>query len=182
MRSTGSTDRLVLSNRLLWLTFSARTGSLLQVEDRRTACRHLAEPSFARLFRVVRPSSTWLARFADSQDSELRRRTAGFTTRGTFRDRVGLALDGCTGYLFETADGIGVTLAETAGSRTAVRAVIDPVRLGRRAISGGDLYGLDGGTTRAAGRLSGGRVRLARMMKPFEAAVWFVPCAPAASH
>jgi hypothetical protein len=114
--------------------------------------------------------------------ADLRRRTAAFTTRGRFRDALGLSLKGCLGYVFESDQGIGVTLAEVTGRRSRFRAVLDPGALGLRATGPGKLHLAAGGSQRSGATFSGRRMRLSRELAGFEVAVWFVPCHPAADQ
>lgn len=59
-----------LENRLLAMDFCRRTGSLVQIEDRTSGRRILADSSRARLLRVVCPSPSWQSRLADSHEAE----------------------------------------------------------------------------------------------------------------
>ena len=59
-----------LSNSHISLTFDDKTGSLNQIENRRTDRKFLNDPKGARLFRICVPEEQWLARFCDSHDSK----------------------------------------------------------------------------------------------------------------
>lgn len=63
-----------LGNNVLSLEFDNRTGSLVQIEDRRAGCRHLKDPAHGRLFRLIvpddGPNGKWSDRYCDSFEND----------------------------------------------------------------------------------------------------------------
>lgn len=58
---------ITLENRLVRYAFETSTGSLVQIEDLRTGCRHLREPADGRLFKIIAPDENgWLERHCES--------------------------------------------------------------------------------------------------------------------
>ena len=112
------------------------------------------------------------------QLAALRKRTAGLMARSRFRDRRGLSLKGCEGYVYEGPAGSTVVLAETNNGRAKVRASLACDGLGRGCAGKGLLYRSGNGMRARPSVVAGagrGEARLSVALDPLEVAVWHIP-------
>jgi len=61
--------------------------------------------------------------------AELRRATAPFVSHGVFQDTCGLIVEGGKGYVYRSAHGLAVTLANSAARKARLRVTLDATRL-----------------------------------------------------
>ena len=102
---------MIDENQMPCIAEAFATGSLMAIATRDMTGRLSDAPALARR----------IARLA-----ELRKATAPFVSHGTFRDTVGLTVDGGRGYVFTSPAGAAVTLANDRGSAVSMKATFEP--------------------------------------------------------
>ena len=63
-------ERLMLKNSLLEIEINPENGSILGIKDKRVENQYIKHKKFARLFRLMLPSTYWDGQHADSWDQK----------------------------------------------------------------------------------------------------------------
>lgn len=87
------------------------TGSFMAIATRDMTGRLSDAPDLARQVKRL---------------AALRRATAPFVSHGTFRDTLGLKVDGGRGYVYTSGRGVAVTLANGGAERARLKVTLDP--------------------------------------------------------